>query len=126
MQAAVNEGDYMATFERWNELKRHAQRMIQTEPDFTKAANDLVARGTEYNKRAEVLRTIDGFSFSISGIVAGAGIAKAIVNSRVLTENDVVYGTDGMPIPDLSVVTIKRRRIRFRYQDMEFERPLSE
>ncbi|MFC1706377.1 tetratricopeptide repeat protein [Planctomycetota bacterium] len=126
MQASVDDGDYLRTFNLFSQLNQHARRMIETEVDFTKAANDLLARGQEYNSRAKILEEIANFDFTISGIVSGAGVAKAIVNNRVLTEDDVVYGPDGVPNPSLRVVTIKRRRVRFRYLDTEFERPLSE
>lgn len=117
--------DYKQVFELWRELTRHAQRMIDTNKEFTKAADNLLRDGKRFHDKAKILERIDQFTFDITGIVTGSGIARAIVNNRVVGENDVVYGTDGVPIDGLSVVTIKRRRIRFRYQDTEFEKPLN-
>lgn len=126
MEVALNESDYLRVFELWQALEQHADRMTSTEKDFRRSAEDLLRRGGELQERAKLLEEIDKFTFRITGVVAGAGVAKAIINGRVLTENDQVYGEDKLPIEGLTVVKIKRRRVRFRYKDTDFERPLEQ
>lgn len=124
MEEGVNDSDYLGVFELWQALNRHARRMIETDPTFQQTAESLLASGQPLYEHAKVLEEIDRFTFRISGIVAGAGVAAAIINDRIVRENGEVYGIDRLPIEGLQVVKIRRKRVRFRYKDTDFERSL--
>lgn len=124
MQIDFDQQQYPKVFTGWEDLVAHAKRMTSTDPSFGNAAEDLKRRGQEWYDKAKILEEIDKLSFNITGIVAGASVAKAIINNRVLSENDLVYDPRGNPITDLRVAAIKKRRVRFLYKGLEFERPL--
>lgn len=124
MQVKFDQQAYGQVFEMWATLQGHTKRMRETDEQFGKAAEDLEKRGQEWYAKAKILEEIDKIKFDITGIVAGASVAKAIINNRILSENDIVYDQRGNPITELRVQTIKKRRVRFHYKGLEFERPL--
>jgi urease gamma subunit len=124
METDFEQQAYNKVFEGWESLNAHTKRMVQTDAGFATAADDLKKRGQEWYDKAKILEEIGKIKFDITGIVAGASVAKAIVNNRVLSENDLVYDQRGNPIADLRVAAIKKRRVRFLYKGLEFERPL--
>src|SRR5690606_18104451 len=91
MEGALRGDDYPQVYDHWRVLNQHAKRMLDFERDFAKPANELLERGQALVARADLLEKISRFQFDISGIVAGGGVAKAIINDRVLSENDVVF-----------------------------------
>lgn len=126
MQEAVAQQRFSRVFDLWERLRQHAERMVQTDPSFAQAAEDLKARGRMIEHNARVLEEIGRFAIGVTATVVGGGVAKAIVNNRIVGEGDIVYDTRGNPIGDLRVVTIKRGKVRFSYKGLEFERDLKE
>ncbi len=124
MEAAFHQEQYTKVAEGWELLQNHARRMKATDPQFGKAAADLESRGQSLFAKSQILAETEKIQFQITGIVVGASVAQAIINNRILTEEDVVYDVRGNPIADLRVATIKKKRVRFRYKGLEFERPL--
>lgn len=124
MEIALNESKHARVIELWQDLNRHGQQMSDTHSSFKRTAATLLAKGRKFYNDAKVLAEIKMFPLKISGVVVGTGVAEAIVNDRWVVENGNVYGADRLPIPGVRVVKIKRRRVRFSYKDIEFERAL--
>jgi tetratricopeptide (TPR) repeat protein len=124
METSYQQEQYDKVFATWENLQNHCRRMRQTDETFAKGAGDLETRGAELNRKATILAETEKIQFQITGIIVGASVAKAIINNRILSENDLVYDQRGNPIADLRIATIKKRRVRFRYKGLEFERPL--
>ncbi|RME72490.1 MAG: tetratricopeptide repeat protein [Planctomycetota bacterium] len=125
MQEALDAQDYRRLFELWDKLNDHAELMTKTGNEiFAEKARELLARGKQLEQKGRILEEISRFGIRITATVVGGGVAKAIVNNRVLSEGDAVYDIHGNPIPHLRVRKIERRRVRFEYKGLEFSREL--
>jgi tetratricopeptide (TPR) repeat protein len=125
MREALDAQQFTELFELWERLNEHADRMKKTENEiFIEKAQDLLARGQALERDGRILEEIGRFTIAISATVVGGGVAKAIVNNRVLAEGDWVYDFRGNPITSLKVLVIERRRVRFSYKGLEFVREL--
>ncbi|HVY61104.1 MAG TPA: hypothetical protein VHF22_05590, partial [Planctomycetota bacterium] len=121
MKSQYDLQDYRKVFEIYDRLQAHAKKMVSTDEQFAQPAQDLLTSAKPVFENAQKLQEIEQIKLSITAIVTGGGISQGIVNNRIIGEGDIVYDQTGNPIPELRVVQIKRRRIRFSYKGLEFE-----
>ncbi len=121
MKTEYDRQDHQKVAELWNRLEMHAKKMVTTDERFAQPASDLLGKGKPIYDRAMTLKEIEQIKIAVTAIVYTGGASQAIVNNRILAEGDIVYDSGGNPIPELRVVQIKRRRVRFEYKGLQFE-----
>jgi TolA-binding protein len=124
MENKLKEADFEAVFSGNKRLEQHAKDMIETDKEFTDAANSLKTKGSKLVAQARKLKRAHDVArgLSITGILGGKGIApKAIINDNIYNVGEYLLDAEGNLLKELKVVGIEKNAVRLKYIDVEFD-----
>jgi hypothetical protein len=121
VRSAASGGRHATAAEAGLRLEEHARAMVGADPLFADAAADLLEAGRPLIERARALVEAERLPIVVSGTILGDGRAIGIVNGRPVSAGDSVADARGLPIPDLFVREVERRRVRLSLRGHDFE-----